>query len=160
MNPESNETIEDILQKGWEVPSPSEKELYYSSDQMIDAYVKGTKDGEDLGKRLVKERFLTNLQRTHDDASELTALLQSENIEVLNGYLKVNSAEEFVLYLLIDPSHLLRDDILNILKSVNEFENAHNADSYNIEILLVGKGDEFNKDFLVADGFVFKHKVK
>lgn len=152
-------TITEILteQQDWSLTSPTEN--FYSSDDMIDAYFKGKRDGVEEGRRLILDKLSSNIEKSGKNINKIFQYFKSNKINPIYGFLKVNSWEDFKILIVVGEEDYLSDNILNMYEYISEFENNIKDEFYNVSISIIDNSEYFDQDCVSSDGYIFKHKL-
>lgn len=147
-----------ISQKHWE--ATPERELMFSSDHLIDAYVKGKNEGLNSEKKLIGDKIIDNVKISGRITAEILDLLKSEDIEAETVFLKIVDWNEYEIMFVIPSNALLGDKILEIYSQISSIEESVKSEYYNPLVSLCAGGAHFNEKCVTSDGFNIKLNLK
>lgn len=135
----------------------SQKERWYSSDQVIDAYLKGKNEGLEQGQKLILEQLIRNLSKTGNHTSEIIQFLNASNFHPISAFLKINSWDDFGILIVLPESEFIAPSIIDVYDFISEFENRITEEFYNVHIQFCCASEQINEKSIESDGFVLKH---
>ena len=88
------DAVKEILETtNWEFSAP--KDQLFSSDNVIEAYLKGKKDGLEQAQKLMFDKLISNISISGQYTSQVISFLKKNNISPLSAHLKINSWDDF-----------------------------------------------------------------
>jgi hypothetical protein len=148
----SNELVKShtLILKSWEQQKPYTPTV----DDVIDAYLKGKKDGFNIQQRVIIEKFNENMNKTTDITRDFLEYLDNKKLKIIEVFLKIVDIDEFELLFLTDESYFNKPElILEAYKKSGEYRLKYNSDTININISFLPKTKEYDRDFVICDGF-------
>jgi hypothetical protein len=149
------EAIKDIRKLWIESPEVKSKD-FFNSNELINAYFKGVKDGREKEKLLQLEKFTQNINKTGIDTLKVIANLKENSITPIDAYLKYNSIYQFQILILLNEKDIENEKILDVYDYILEYQNNVATDLYDINFSLVSQSEHFNFSALTSDGYVLK----
>jgi len=95
----------------WEFTSPKDKTI--SSDHVIDAYLKGKKEGLEQAQKLMLDRLTQNINKSGIYTTELLNFLKKKKLNPISAFLKINSWDSFKVLLILPEKEFLSDKIIS-----------------------------------------------
>lgn len=146
-----------ISEDEWQI-SP-EREMLYTSNHLIDAYLKGKTDGLNAELKLVFDQLKANIKESTHITSTITKLLRNKGIITESAYLKIINWNDFELLLFVPERNLIGDNGIDIYFEIAEIENNRKTDHFSISVSLSSKNESFSKKDLASDGYNLKHPM-
>ncbi|MBL0049677.1 MAG: hypothetical protein IPP32_16465 [Bacteroidetes bacterium] len=140
--------------------SSSPKDGLFTSDFVIDAYIKGKSDGIGQKEKLIQEKFSTNLKKLSTNTSELITFLKSKKIPVTDVFLKVNSWSTFNLLVIVPRKDFTSSKVTSVYNYISDLEVKEENDLFRFQISILSAGDKINTGSINADGFRLKYNSK
>ena len=152
-------TIKEILEpQNWEFTSPKDK--LFSSDHVIEAYLKGKKEGLEQAQKLILEKLVENVNNSGNYTTEIHSHFNKKGFHPVSTFLKIISWDNFKLLITLPENEFISDKIIEIYDFISDYENRVNKELYHLEISLTDINEStFDKNCLRSDGFVLKHKL-
>lgn len=132
----------------------------YSTDAVIDAYLKGKKDGLDEQQKAIQSIFARNYQKSSQHTTELYNFLASIDIIPVSAHLKFNSFVSFEIIVLLSEYDFLSDKMDKMYTWCREFQNRVEEDSYRICFSFIDFLEGFDFTQLISDGFNARYNPK
>lgn len=142
--------------KSWTITEP--KEHAYSSDDVINAYIKGTQEGLQHAQRALIAILDKNVERTSKLSAEILTYIHNNGFKAISAFLKIESWDSFSVLITIEEDDFLNDSFLKIYSYVSEIENKNNNDLYSLSFIFTDYNEDFDQKHINADGFILKHK--
>lgn len=152
-----NAINEILAPANWEFTSPKDK--LFSSDHVIDAYLKGKSDGLEQQQKLVVEKLISNINKSGKYTNEILSFLKKEKLNPLSAYLRINSWDDFSVLIALPQKEFLDKKILSVYDFISALESKVREDMYNVEVVICDTEDEIDENYVHSDGFVLKHKM-
>jgi hypothetical protein len=146
-----------LIPANWELTSPKEK--LYSSDHVIDAYLKGKDDGLEQQQRLIFEKLVSNIEKAGRDTSRVWTLLKDNRFSPIGAYLRINSWDDFSMLIILHQSDFLDERMLGVYEHISEIENDVEEDMYHIQVAICDTEDQIDENYVRSDGFALKFKI-
>jgi hypothetical protein len=155
------EAIKEILSSPskWEL---APRENFYSSDQVIDAYLKGKSDGIQQTQKLIVRQLDRNVSKTIEQTDKLVEHLAKREFHPVAAYMKIDSWDAFTVIVTVPDMEWCDPKFLEIFDYVIETEKHTSNEFYNLEIQIFGipDVDNLNEQSIFADGFVLKLNIQ
>jgi hypothetical protein len=133
---------------------------YYTANDIIDAYESGAKDGE---KRILAQ--LTKIVRDQTilamhSCEEIWTELIGRGIEPISVHLKKEAVSAYVALFVIGEAQYLDEKFDDTYASVLAMVDKINSKDFHLGIHFLPISEEFNKELILADGFVYSYNNK
>lgn len=128
----------------------------YSSDDLIDAFLTGTKVGADREMRLIKDKFKTNIGLISVYAHELFEYLKDNGFGPISSYLKINNFDSYNLLFTIPDTKFLDSKILELYDYFYTFQDDKLDEFFSFSVSLCGATENLNESKIASDGFAYK----
>jgi hypothetical protein len=149
--------IDEILAPAnWELTSPREK--LFSSDHVIDAYLKGKNDGLEQQQKLIIEKLESNLNKAGKDTAEILAFLSENNLHPSEAYLRINSWDDFSVLIVLPQDEFLDPRMLEVYAHITQLESKVEEAMYHIQVSFCDTEDNIDEHYIRSDGFSLKYK--
>jgi len=152
-----NAINEILAPANWELTSPKDK--LFSSDHVIDAYLKGKNDGLEQQQRLIIEKLVSNINKAGKDTTNILSFLKKKKLNPISAYLRINSWDDFSILVILPQEEFLGKKILIVYDYISELENKVDEDMYHIQVSLCDSADNIDENYIRSDGFALKHKI-
>lgn len=152
-----NAINEILAPANWELTSPKDK--LFSSDHVIDAYLKGKNDGLEQQQRLIIEKLVSNITKAGRDTTDILSFLKKKKLNPISAYLRINSWDDFSILIILPQVEFLDKKMLSVYDYISELENRVDEDMYHIQIAVCDTEDQIDDNYVRADGFALKHKI-
>jgi len=129
----------------------------YTSDEVIDAYLKGKEDGLNQHKVVLMEKLKSNLLKTVTHRNQLYEFLYKHSFTPETSFLKISSVYEFQILIIIPEKEYLKESFLETYKYASEIEKKVHDDTYNVFFSFTNSIDELNDDCLRSEGYLLQH---
>lgn len=151
--------IKEILEpQNWELTSPKDK--LFSSDHVIEAYLKGKKEGLEQAQKLILDKLVENVNNSGDYTTEILGHFKKKGFHPVSTFLKIISWDNFKILITLPEKEFISNKIIKIYDFISDYENKVNKELYHLEITLTDiNEDTFDTNCLRSDGFVLKHKI-
>ncbi len=148
--------IEEILAPAnWEFTSPSEK--LFSSDHVIDAYMKGQKSGLEQAQRLILEKLVSNINKASNNTTTIIDFIRKKSFNPIAAYLKINSFDDFAVLIVLPQLEFIDKKIFSVYDFISVLENKEKEELYQIQISICDTEDNIDENYVVSEGFNLKH---
>lgn len=150
--------------KPWELNVP--KKEHYSSNEVIEAYLKGKevgkadglKEGSEATKQLFLKALTDNLAKAGADTNKVLAAFQTQRLKTIEALLRIDSWHRFTVMIVATEEAFRSEKLLKVYDVVNTLEGKETTDQYCIRFSFVAGGKDLDSKALEADGFVLKLK--
>lgn len=141
----------------WELTSPKDK--LFSSDHVIDAYLKGKNDGLEQQQRLIIEKLVSNINKAGKHTTSILSFLRKKKLNPISAYLRLNSWDDFSILIILPQDEFLDKRILSVYNYISELENEVDEEMYHIHVSVCDTEDKIDENYIRSDGFALKHKL-
>lgn len=150
--------IDDILSPvNWEFTSPKEK--LFSSDHVIDAYLKGQKTGLEQAQRLIFEKLVANINRSGKNTTKILEYMMRKKFNPISAYLRINSFDDFSVLVVLPQLEFIDKKIFSVYDFISKLETSENEDLYQLQVSICDTEDNIDENYIRSDGFNLKHKL-
>jgi hypothetical protein len=151
-------TVHKILEpQSWELTSPKEK--LFSSDHVIEAYLKGKQEGLEQAQKLMLNKLVQNINNSGSFTQQIISFLKENNLKPSSAFLKINSWDDFKILITLPEDDFVNEKILTAYDFISQFEDKVNEDLFHLEVSMTDVNDNFDEKCLKSDGFILKHKM-
>jgi hypothetical protein len=135
-------------------------EVFFSSNDLIDAYLHGKKRQADLDKMILIEKLGTNLNRAKRIAEEMYDFILQEGFRCTGVKMKIKDISRYILMFLIDENDMC-DNRFDIIydKSISKKIEHNSLETFDISIVFVQHTASFSMDAALSDGFILTYNV-
>jgi hypothetical protein len=149
--------ISEILKpESWELTP--DKDKLFSSDHVVDAYMKGREEGLEQSQKLIVDKLISNINKAGKHARNAVTFLSKNKIEYKDAYLKVESWDDLTIMIVLPEREFLSDKMLKVYNYVSSLEDKVSEDLYHLQFDICDTSGQIDEDCLNSDGFVFKLK--
>lgn len=142
-----------ILPKDWQ-----KSVEYYTSNDLITAYLKGKEEGKKDEFDKSFQEFSVNVKLATSIAEELFALGKDQDIVLNEIHLKANTLYSFEVLYLVDKKLFLSDNFRAIYVLSRQLRNKYKTDKFNLSFSFTPQSEEVSVDCLGADGFFMRYE--
>lgn|GEM_PF-1025991 len=141
----------------WERTEP-QKQLYTSND-VIDAYLQGQKEGLKHEKQLVYDRLAENMEKAGNHTYRVLSQMKESGITPEDAFLRIESWNVLTVLILLSENDFLNPKMLSIYQFVSQLEKEVDEEMYRLQISFCDREDAIDMDHIYADGYMYKYKV-
>ena len=149
------QVFEIVDRDGWK--ATPDKDLLFSSDHVIEAYLKGKDDGQRTETSLATDQISKNLQKSAELTAGIFEKLRSLNFSPQDAFLKIASQKFYEILITLPENEFLSDKILDVYNFLGELQQENASNYYNIDVTLCPISEELNISCLTADGFILRY---
>lgn len=151
--------LQEIVDRdGWK--STPYKDHGYSSDDLIDAYLKGKDEGISLPKKILAEKVSENLKKSADVTQQALTALSQSGLNVEAPFLRIASLKYYEVLFPIHEDQFLDDKILDMYGLFAGLQANFESEFYSVDLSFCPFRKKLNTECLAADGYVFKFSGK
>ena len=143
-----------VIEGSWEVTVS--REDTYSSDEMIDAYLQGHKEGIEQAKALVTQALEQGIKRSGEIAQLAVSYFSELGVFPSQVFLRANSAFDFSILVGISESDLLSDKVMQIYDYLAIVEEENSEEFFNITFTISDLDGEVDETEIRIDGYFLK----
>ena len=143
----------------WELePSLSKaKEERFSTDDMINAYLKGKEAQKNENEKIRMEKFSNNIELAQSISEEFFRMLDNKGIKCKFVTLRPKSIFDFDSIFLVSESDFVSPDFEEIYTLAREKCSSVNSDTFNLSFSFIPYSKNVNKNRLLSDGYVLTY---
>ncbi len=130
----------------------------FTSNEVMDAYFKGKKDGLEFSQKVLLKQFSANIDSSLKYTAQVVDKLTDLSFKPINAYLRLKSVQHFDVLLTLPEEDILNEDILHIYSFLGKFEKKVHDEMFAINYTLSSHNESFNEQLLALDGFVLKSR--
>jgi len=151
--------IDEILApKNWEFTSSEDK--LFSTDHIIDAYLKGKNEGLEQQERLIIEKLISNIDKSGKHTTQVINHLLKKGLNPTAAFLKINSWDNFETLIIISEKDFLSTKMLKVYEYISKLESKVSEDMYYLQISFHSKDENIDEESIRSDGYILKHKMQ
>ena len=152
--------------RNWELTIP--RKQHFTSDEVIDAYVKGReagkadglKAGMDAQRNLLLKALQENMTLASLDTKKVLAACKSHRVPVEKALMRIDSWHRFSVMVVVDEKTFASAKLLKVYDVVNSLESSSRTEQYAIRFSFVAGGRDLDQKALQADGYVLRLKTE
>ena len=146
------ECVAEIQTKKW-IPTKREDSI---SNQIIDAYLNGKKEGMEYYKILEANKLSDNINKSGIITVELINELYDNNFNPFGAYLRIISLDRFEIMITIPEEDYLKEDFLIMFDKISNIETASKDELFNVFFSFCSVNSYFDEHIVTSDGYSFK----
>jgi len=137
-----------------------EKNISGSTNDIINAYLEGRKDGKEDAFKEIFNKLIANMESAQRISEGFFHTINQEKKQCFKAYLKIENIECFKIIYLIDSIFFYSSEIDSIYKKAMEIRKSHNKEGFNISFSFLPYNQSLNESMLSADGYVLNYGEK
>ena len=145
--------MECLVEKQAWVPTAKDDAM---SNQMIEAYRTGLKDGLEQQQKLVFSKLKENIEKSGSLTMQLIETIKESGFTTLDAYLRVNSWDDFEIMVTVPECDYLKDEFLEMYDVVSKIENENKNELYDVFISFCSTNEHFDESVVSSDGYSLK----
>jgi len=134
----------------------TEKSDYFTSDELINAYLTGKREALEATKRLAIDKLSNNINKSGVISLNLLKSLADEKFTPLDAYLRINAIDNFDIMVTIPENEMTGDDFINMYRLVSNIEEKSRDEYYDVFISFCPFNDHFEEINIESDGYFLK----
>jgi hypothetical protein len=142
----------------WEVNNPFDRDQYYNCDAVIEAYLKGEKDGLKNEEKVLFNQFTQNVDRTKSTTVTLLNDIEEAGFKPITAYIKFDSFDVFQALISVYEDDFIKDDFLKIYDKASEVERGIKDELYSLNFSFIPITENTIEDSIIHDGYVIRLK--
>lgn len=143
--------IEPLL-KNW-----ATNEYIYTGDHLIDAYLRGLKDGKDEQQKILTQKFAENLDAATHAAEQLLANAKEMDVHFSDIRLKADGITQFTALFVTDVDAFISDHFRQVYTLAKNLKTKIESDSFFIDFSFMPSTGPINENTINADGYFLKY---
>lgn len=150
------ESITGIDLSQWEVNNPIDVDQYYNCDAVIEAYVKGGKDGLKNEQKVIFNQFTENVDRSKKTTVQFLNTIETQGFEAKAAYIKFESFDSFECIIAVQESDFIKDEFLKLYTIASEIQCAVESDIFHLIFSFLPVSEDNYEDSVRHDGFIIR----
>ena len=126
------------------------------SNQLIDAYLNGKKDGMEQYKKLEISKMEENIKKTGIVASYILNTFKNNKFAPIDAYLRVNSFDRFDIMVTVPEDDCLKENFLDMYDVISDIETKSKEEFYMVFISICSINNYFDEQIVISDGYSWK----
>ena len=126
------------------------------SNQLIDAYLNGKKEGMEYYKILEVNKLSDNISKSGIITVELINTLYGNNFNPIGAYLRIISLDRFEIMITIPEEDYLKEDFLAMFDEISNIETVSKGELFNVFFSFCSVNGCFDEHIVSSDGYSFK----
>ena len=135
---------------------PTKRSDFFTSDQLIDAYLHGKRDAFAATQRLAVDKLSNNIEKSGDISINLLKTLSANHFTPINAYLRVNDLDNFDIMVTVPEDDIISDEFLNMYDIVSKMEAKNKEEYYDVFISFCPVNEHFEEINVSSDGYLLK----
>lgn len=149
----------DTLQTNKDWIQKSKAEDLFSSDEVINAYLKGKSEGFELQKKILLNKLTENINQATTATNQVIKFLKKNKFNSISAHLKINSFTDLSVLIMILEEDFLDSKMLEVYNFIAQLETNNDDGMYNLEFSFCDRNkSDFDENKLITDGYLLKHK--
>ena len=143
----------------WEVSV--DKNSIFTNDDIIDAYLKGKKEGVKETNQIFVDKLNENIDKSAVFTDRMLSFLKTKKLNPISAHLKIQSFNDFVILITLPEDQFISEKFLVSYDFAATIEEEVIDDKYyNVMFMFSDREDgDFNTNLLVSDGFFMDYKM-
>ncbi|MBU0488410.1 MAG: hypothetical protein KKD31_10730 [Bacteroidetes bacterium] len=129
----------------------------YSENDLIDAYLAGKREQRDSEKKILIERFVSNLNKAKTRGIDFFRFLVAEKQNPKIAYLKIEDISKFQIVFIIPQDVFVSEGFPVVYSKAREIKQEVNDDTFHISFSFMPFTESINEERLISDGFILRH---
>ncbi len=136
-------------------------ESYYTSDQLINAYLKGKDFQKSKDEQVFIRELTINLEKAKELATTIFSLISERKFDCKIVRLKIKDIYSFTAIFVVDSKDYCSSEFREIYESSIQLKKANNdSDTFEFSTIFTPFNDKLEEGKLRADGFTLSYNVK
>lgn len=132
----------------------------YSSDDLIDAYLKGRKDAANIDKQMRLEKLGENLEKAKSLSVHLFESIKKQGFSCSSIKLKIKDIYHYSSIFLVSEDDYINDDFLKIYsESIKIKKEANKEKTFDFTTVFAPMNSDIELNNMLADGYIFTYDV-
>lgn len=127
----------------------------FTSDEVLDAWQSGVKDGESQAQRVLEKRLSENMVQAFNATKQLIDEFKKRKIIVSAASMKVDGPSKLKVMILVPDTFLRSKGVYDAYKIISSVENSVVTDNYYMDFALLAEG-KVDHARLSSEGYVWK----
>jgi len=140
-----------IVASSWK---QTDKEFYTSND-VIEAYVIGKREGLNSERRALLDRLNDNLLVAGNATNEIFEFISSKDMKFDDAYLKIEAWDTLSIIVLVKEADYVKGEFDSVYETVSAIEDKFNKEYTNLFFSFIADSGNLDIEHLQSDGFIF-----
>lgn len=159
----STETTSEVgvngYQDNWQKTNSAE-DIYFTADEVIDAYYKGIAEGLRKEERAALIKLQENVTISAHYRDKICSYLKSEGFSPSAAYLKIGSWDNFTILITLPEKEFGDNKFLQAYKKITSIEKELREKSIFLFFCFTATGEgTLNEGLMASDGYALKHNI-
>lgn len=139
----------------WEV-NPIDKDQYYNCDAVIEAYLKGEKEGLKNEQKVLFNQFKENMEKSKEYIVQVLNIAEQYGFKPISAYIKAESFDMFQALIPVPENDFIHPDFLKVYSQSTALENKVRNDIYSINFSFLPISNQPYEENILSDGFFIR----
>ena len=126
------------------------------SNQLIDAYLNGKKDGIEQHQKLILKKLEENIEKSGSISLRLMKTLKENRFNPIDAFLRVNSWDRFDIMITVSEDEYMNEEFLEMFDVVSNIEKSSREELYGVFISFCSINKFFDEQNVSSDGYLLK----
>lgn len=148
----------------WVVAPTTPENKTITTDDLIDAFIKGTLKGRqdqiDREEQQKQNTLESNVEKTTKIVGDLYREIASQGFQCSDIRLKMLDIYRHSLIFLIDEKDYLNDKFLKIYEKSIKLKQKNNSDIFDLSITFTSNNKYLNLNNVIADGYILSYDLQ
>ncbi|MEW4922347.1 hypothetical protein [Algibacter sp. 2305UL17-15] len=138
-----------------------DKDSIFTNDDVINAYLKGKKEGRVESNQLYIDKLNENINKSATFTQRMLEFMIEHKLNPISAHLKIKSYDDFIILITLPEKQFISEDFLISYDFAASLEEEIIEDKYyNVMFMFSDREEEvFNTNLLVSDGFFMDYKM-
>ncbi len=136
------------------------EEKYYTSDDLINAYLKGKEEQKNSGNKELSETLDKNFKKAQKIVESLNKKIIDLKFDIYEAYLRIIDINRFDTIFAIKQDDYLLDEFDSVYDLSRNLEKKNNKNGFYIDIIFMPYTKNLNKDSLISNTYYFTYAKK
>ncbi len=129
----------------------------FTSDDLINAYIKGVEDHAKKAKKNLEKRFANNLTNAQNLSADFIESMIEKGFDIKYAQLKFVTIESFKIILFISKKLYLSDKILELYNNLSSSFARINSEKFHMSFNIMPDDKKLNRERILSDGYIFTY---
>lgn len=138
-----------------------DKNSIFTNDDVIDAYLKGKKEGVRETNQIFVDKLNENINKSAVFTDRMLSFLNKRKLNPISAHLKIKSFNDFIILITLPEDEFLSEDFLVSYDFAATIEEEVIDDKYYNVMFMFSDREEgdFNTNLLVSEGFFMDYEM-
>ena len=129
----------------------------FTSDDLINAYLKGVEDHAKKAKKDLEKRFKANLNKAQKLSGDFIESMIDKGFDIKSAQLKFITIESFKIILFVSKKLYLSDKILELYNNLSSSFAGVNSEKFHMSLNIMPADNKLNRERILSDGYIFTY---